>query len=77
MRIFLTFSFPVPLFTPILPSCVVISKVLQTLFNLRSFAEDNKPETLALMRLNPFMEEYLPKVGFLIFKHGFLSILLF
>eukprot|EP00008_Paramoeba_atlantica_P012607 CAMPEP_0201488422 /NCGR_PEP_ID=MMETSP0151_2-20130828/18137_1 /ASSEMBLY_ACC=CAM_ASM_000257 /TAXON_ID=200890 /ORGANISM="Paramoeba atlantica, Strain 621/1 / CCAP 1560/9" /LENGTH=834 /DNA_ID=CAMNT_0047873709 /DNA_START=70 /DNA_END=2574 /DNA_ORIENTATION=+ len=43
-------------------SCVVISKVLQTLFNLRSFAEDNKPETLALMRLNPFMEEYLPKV---------------
>ena len=44
-------------------SCVVISKVLQNLFNLRVFVEDNKPETISMMRLNPFMEEYKPKVS--------------
>jgi len=43
-------------------SCVVISKVLQNLFNLRLFKEDNKPDTLSIMRLNPFLEEYFPKV---------------
>ena len=43
-------------------SCVVISKVLQNLFNLRVFKEDSKPETLSMMRLNPFLEEYFPKV---------------
>lgn len=44
-------------------SCVVISKVLQNLFNLRAFVEDNKPDTISMMRLNGFMEEYIPKVS--------------
>eukprot|EP00211_Chloroparvula_japonica_P005130 CAMPEP_0119131044 /NCGR_PEP_ID=MMETSP1310-20130426/9300_1 /TAXON_ID=464262 /ORGANISM="Genus nov. species nov., Strain RCC2339" /LENGTH=838 /DNA_ID=CAMNT_0007121595 /DNA_START=153 /DNA_END=2669 /DNA_ORIENTATION=+ len=44
-------------------SCVVISKVLQNLFNLRVFVEDNKPDTISMMRLNPFLEEFKPKVA--------------
>ena len=50
-------------------SCVVISKVLQNLFNLRIFKEDSKPDTLSMMRLNPFLEEYFPKVFNLHLNH--------